>query len=128
MKFLSGKLGESLLYKDTDSGLAGQKKRILPAAPEMYLFFEAKMYGTKRDEVTGEWRRLRNEELNARYSLSNIIRVIKLRRMRWVGHVTRMGDSRGEDRILVGKADGERPLERPRLRWEDNIKMDLQDV
>jgi len=80
--------------------------------------------GPKRDEVTGEWRKLHNEELNDLYSLANIVWVIKSR-MRWAGHVARMGESRAVYRILVGKLEGERPLGRPRLRWEDNIKMDL---
>jgi hypothetical protein len=86
-----------------------------------------RIFGPKRDEVTGEWRRLHNEELNDPYSSPNIIRVIKSRRMRWAGHVARMG-KRGAYRILLGRSDGRRPLGRPRRRLEDNIKMDLQDV
>jgi hypothetical protein len=78
--------------------------------------------------VTGEWRRLHNEELNERYPSPNIIRVIKSRRMRWVGNVARMGEGRGAYRILVGRPEGRRPLGIPRCRWEDNIKMDLQEV
>jgi hypothetical protein len=85
-------------------------------------------FGSKRDEVTGEWRRLHNEELNDLYSSPNIIRVIKSRRMRWVGHVACMGDGIGAFRILVGIPEGRRPLRKPRRRWEDNIKMDLQEV
>jgi hypothetical protein len=81
-----------------------------------------------RDEVTGEWRRLYNKELYALYSSPNIIRVIKSRRLRWAGHVARIGERRGAYRDLVGKPEGSRPLERPRHRWEDNIKMDLLDV
>jgi hypothetical protein len=81
-----------------------------------------------RDEVTGEWRKLHNEELSDRYSLTNIVRVVKSRRMRWTGHVARMGQGRGVYRVLVGKPEGKRPLGRPRRRWEDNIKMDLQEV
>jgi hypothetical protein len=87
-----------------------------------------KIFGPKRDEVTGEWRRLHNGELNDLYSSPNIIRVLKLRRMRWVGHVARMGEGRGAYRILVGRPEGRRPLRRPRRRWEDNIKIDLQEV
>jgi hypothetical protein len=82
----------------------------------------------KRDEATGECRRLHNEELNDLYSSSNIIRVIKSRRQKWAGHVARMGERRGADRILVGRPEGRRPLGRPRCRWKDNIKIDLQDV
>jgi hypothetical protein len=82
----------------------------------------------KRDKVTGEWRRLHNEELNDLYSSPNIIQVIKSRRMRWVGHVARMGERRGAYRILVGRPEGRRPLGRPRHMWEDIIKMDLQEV
>jgi hypothetical protein len=79
-------------------------------------------------EVTGEWRKLHNEELNDLYSLPNIVRVVKSRRMRRARHVARMGEERGVHRVLVGKPEGKRPLERPRRRWEDNIKMDLQEV
>jgi hypothetical protein len=78
--------------------------------------------------ATEEWRRLHNEELNDLYSSPNIIRVIKSRRMRWAGHVARMRRKRGAYRILVGRPEGRRPLERPRHRREDNIKMDLEDV
>jgi hypothetical protein len=87
-----------------------------------------RIFGPKRDEMTGEWRRLHNEELNDLYSSPNIIRVIKSIRMRWVGHVTRMGEKRGAYRILVGRPEGRRPLGRPRRRWEDGIKMDIQEV
>ena len=71
---------------------------------------------------------LHNEELNDLYSLPNIVRVVKLRRMRWAGHVAHMGEDRGVHRVLVGKPEGKRPLERPRRRWEDNIKMDIQEA
>jgi hypothetical protein len=81
----------------------------------------------KRDEVTGEWRKLHNEELNGLYSLPSIVRVIKFR-MRWAGHVARMGEGRVVYRVLVGKPEGKRLLGRPRHRWEDNIRMDLQEV
>jgi len=86
------------------------------------------IFGPKRDEVTGEWRKLHNEELNDLYCSPNIVRVIKSRRMRWAGHVARMGERRGVYRVLVGKPEGKRPLGRPRRRWEDNIKIDLQEV
>jgi hypothetical protein len=81
------------------------------------------IFGPKRDEVTGEWRRLHNKELYALYSSPNIIRLIKSRRLRFTGHVARRGK-----RILVWKSEGKRSLERPRRRWEDNIKMDLREV
>jgi hypothetical protein len=84
--------------------------------------------GPKRDEVTVEWKILHNEELNDLYSSPNIIRVIKSRRIRWARQVARMGEGRGAYRILAGRPEGRRPLERPRRRWEDNIKMDLQEV
>jgi len=87
-----------------------------------------KVFGPKRDEVTWEWRKLHNEELSDLHSLLNIMRVVKSRRMRWAGHVARMGKGRGVHRFLVGKPEGKRPLGRPRRRWEDNIKMDLQKV
>jgi len=87
-----------------------------------------RIFGPTRDEVTGEWRRLHNEELNNLYSSPNIVRVIKSRRMRWAGHVARMGDERGVYRVLVGKPEGKRPLERHRRRWADNIRTDLQEV
>jgi hypothetical protein len=88
-----------------------------------------RIFGPKKDEVTGEWRRHHNKELNVLYSSPNIIRVIKSRRMRWAGHVARMGEGRGAYRILVGRLEGRRPLRRLRHRWEDNIKiMDLQEV
>ena len=87
-----------------------------------------RIFGPKRDEVTGEWRKLHNEELNDLCSLPNMVRVVKSRRMRWAGHVARMGKDRGVHRVLVGKPEGKRPLGRPRHRWEINIKMDLQEV
>jgi hypothetical protein len=85
-----------------------------------------RIFGPKRDEATGEWRRPHNEELNDLYSSPNIIPVIKLRRMRWAEHVACMGEKRGAYRILVGSPEGRRPLGRPRRTWEDNIKMALQ--
>ena len=72
-----------------------------------------RIFGRKREEVTGEWRKLHNEELNDLYSLPNIVRVVKSRRMRWAGHVARMGEDRGVHRVLVGKPEGKRPLGRP---------------
>ena len=87
-----------------------------------------RVFGPKRYEVTGEWRKLHNEELRDLYSLPNIVPVVKSRRLRWAGHVARMGEGRGVHRVLVGKPEGKRPLGRPTRRWEDNIKMDLQEV
>ena len=85
-------------------------------------------FGRKRDEITEEWRKLHKDELNDLYCSPNIIRVIKSRRMRWVGHVARMGEKRVVYRVLVGKTEGKRQLGRSRRRWEDNIKLDLQEV
>ena len=87
-----------------------------------------RIFGPRRDKVTGGWRRLHNEELNDLYSSPNSVRVIKSRRMRWAGHVARMGEERGLYRVLVGKPEGRRSLGRPRLRWVDNIRMDLEEV
>jgi hypothetical protein len=84
-----------------------------------------RVFGPKRDEVTGEWRKLHNEDLNDLYSLPNIVWVVK---SRWAGHVASMGEDRGVLRVLVGKPEGKRPLGRPRRRWENNIKIDLQEV
>ena len=84
-----------------------------------------RIFGPKRDEVTWEWRKLHYEELRDLYSLLNIVRVVKSRRMRWAGHVARMGEGRGVHWVLVGKPEGKRPLGRPRRRWKDKIKMDL---
>jgi len=87
-----------------------------------------RIFGPRRDEVTGEWRRLHNEELNGLYSSPNIVRAIKSGRIRWTGHVARMGEERGVYRVLMEKPEGKRPLGRPRRRWVDNIKIDLQEV
>ena len=87
-----------------------------------------RIFGPKRDGVTGEWRKLHNEELNSLYSSPNFVRVIKSRRMRWAGHVARMEEGRGVHKVLVCKPEGKRPLGRPRRRWEDNIKMNVQEV
>ena len=87
-----------------------------------------RIFGHKRDEVTGEWRKLHTEELNDLYCSPNIIWVIKSRRMRWAGHIARLGERRDVYRVLVGKPEGRRRLGRPRCRWEDNIGMDLQEV
>jgi hypothetical protein len=87
-----------------------------------------RIFGPRRDEVTGEWRRMHNEELIDLYPSPNIVRVLKSRRMRWAGHVARMGERRGAYRVLMGKSEGRRPLGGPKRRWEDNIKTDLREV
>jgi hypothetical protein len=87
-----------------------------------------RIFGPKRDEVTGEWGKLHNEVLNDLYSLPNIVRVIKSRTTTWAGHIARMGERRVVHRVLVGKPEGKRPLGRLRRRWEDNVRMDLQEV
>jgi hypothetical protein len=87
-----------------------------------------RIFGPKRDEMTGEWRKLHNEELCDLYSPPSIIRIIKSRRMRWADHVARMGEERNAYRLLVGKPEGKRPLGRPRRWWVDNIRMGLGEV
>ena len=106
-------------------GLILREEHILREFQDMVL---RKIFGPKRDEVTGEWRELHNEELNDLYSLPNIIRMSKSRGIRWVGHVARTRERKGAYRVLVGKPKEKRPLGRPRHRWEYNIKMDLQEV
>jgi hypothetical protein len=86
-----------------------------------------RIFGPKRGE-DGSWRKLHNDELHDLYSSLNIVRLIKSRRMRWAGHVARTGEGRGVYRVLVGRPEGKRPLERPRRRWENNIKMDLGEI
>ena len=102
-----------------------REERKLRAYENMVL---RRIFGPRRDEVMGEWRRLHNEELNDLYSTPNIVRVIKSRRMRWAVHVAHMGEERGPCRVLVGKPEGKRPLGRPGRKWVDNIRMDLQEV
>jgi hypothetical protein len=86
-----------------------------------------RIFGPKREE-DGSWRKLHNDELQSLYSSQNIVRVITSRRMGWAGHVARMGEGRSVYRVLVGRPEGKRPLERPRRRWEYNIKMDLREI
>jgi len=105
--------------------LKWRKERKLRVFENMVL---RRIFGPRRDEVTGEWRRLHNEELNDVYCSPDIVRVIKSRRMIWAGHVARMGEERGLYRVLVGKPEGRRPLGRPRRKWVDNIRTDLQEV
>ena len=90
--------------------------------------FLSRTFGPKRVEVTREWRKLHYDELNDMYVSASVIRVIKLRRMRWAGHVARMRERRGVYRVLVGKPEEKSPLGRPRRRWENYIKTDLQEV
>jgi hypothetical protein len=87
-----------------------------------------RIFMPKRDELTGEWRKLHNKELNDLYCSRSIVQVIKSRRMSWAGHVARMGERRGTYRVLVRKTEEKRPPGRPRRGWEDNIKIDLQEV
>jgi hypothetical protein len=87
-----------------------------------------RIFGPKGDEVTGEWRKLHNEELRDLYSSPSIIGIIKSRRMRWAGHVARMFEKRNVYKLLIRKLEGKRPLGRPRHRWVDNIRMDLEEV
>jgi hypothetical protein len=86
-----------------------------------------RIFGSKGDEVTGEWRKLHNEELQNLYCSPNVIRMIKSRRMKWVCHIAGMGEKRNAYRIFVGEPEGKRPLGRPRRRWVDNIKIDLRE-
>jgi hypothetical protein len=89
---------------------------------------QRRIFGPKRDERTGEWRKLHNEELHNLYSTPDIIRKVKSRRMRWARHVARMGEERKVYKVLVGKPEGERRLRSPRRRWEDGIRMDLGET
>jgi hypothetical protein len=87
-----------------------------------------RIFGPKRDDVTEEWIKLHNDELHILYSSPNIIRQIKSRRLRWAGHVVRMREERNVYKVLMGNPEGKRPLERPRRRWEDGIRMDLKEI
>jgi hypothetical protein len=87
-----------------------------------------RIFGPKRDEVTGEWRKLHNEEIRDFYPSPSIIRIIKSRMMSWAGHVAQMGDKRSAYKLLVVTSEGKRPVRSPRSRWVDNIKMDLLEI
>jgi hypothetical protein len=112
-----------VLYGCKTSSLTLREERRLRVFENRVL---RRICGGRREGVTGEWKKLHNGELNKMYSSPNIVRVIKSRRMRWAGHVARMGKGRGVYRVLVGKPEGRRPLGRPRRRCEDNIRMDLR--
>ena len=114
-----------VLYGCETWSLTLRKERKLRVFENMVL---RGIFGPRRDEVTEEWRRLHNEELNDLYCSPNIVRVIKSRGMRWAGRVARMGEEREVCRVLVGKPEGKRPLGRLRRRWVDNNRMDLQEV
>jgi hypothetical protein len=87
-----------------------------------------RIFGPKRDDVMGEWRKLRSEELHNLYSSPDIIRQVKSWRMTWAGHVACMGEERKVYKVLVGKSEGKRPLGRPRHRWGDGVRMDLREI
>ena len=114
-----------VLYGCETWSLTLRKERRLRAFETRVL---GKILGPKRDKVTGEWRKLRNEELNDLYSTPNIFRVTKSRIMRWAGHVARVGDRKDVYRVVLGRPEGKRPLGRTRRRWENNIKVDLREV
>jgi len=115
----------SFLYGCETWSLTLREERKLRLFENMVL---RRIFGPRRDEVMGEWRRMHSEKLRDLYPSPNIVRVIKSRRMRWAGHVARMDEERGVYRVLVGKPVGRRPLGRPRHGWVDNIRMDLQEV
>jgi hypothetical protein len=108
--------------------LYGCKTLSLPLREEHKLRVLRRIFGPKREEETGGWKKLHNEELHNLYSSPYIIRMIGSSRMRWAGHVGRIGDKRNAYRILVGKSEGKRQIERPRRKWVDNIKMDLREI
>jgi hypothetical protein len=115
--FACGSIWVSNLLSDANGGtLRVSENRVL------------RIFGPKRDEMTGGWRKLHNEELHNLYSSLSIIRMIKSRRIRWAGHVARMGEKRNNYIIFVGKPERKRPLGRRRRRWVDNIKMDLREI
>jgi len=114
-----------VLYGRETWSLTLREERKLRVFEDMVL---RRIFGLRRDEVKGEWRRLHYEELNDLYSSPNIVWVIKSRRMRWAGHVAHMGEEREVYRFLVGKREGKRSLGRPRRIWVDNIRLDLKEV
>ena len=115
----------AVLYECETWSLSSWEERTLEVSENRVL---KRIFGPKKNEVTGEWRKLHNEELNNLYCSPYIIRMIRSRRMRWAEHVAHVGERRGVYRALVGKPEGKRPLGRPRRRREDNIKMDILEV
>ena len=114
-----------VLYDCETWSLTLRKEQILRVFENKVL---RKIFGAKKDEITGEWKKLHNAEVHALYYSPNIIRSLNSRRLRWAGQVARMEQSRNAYRVLAGRPEGKRPLGRPRRRWEDNIKMDLREV
>jgi hypothetical protein len=110
-------------YKNTWSLILREEHKL-----RVFANRELRIFGPKRDGVTGGWRKLHNKELHNLYTSPSVIRIIKSRRMRWAGHVARIGEKRNVYRLLVGNPEGKRPLGRPRRRWIDNIKMDILEV
>ena len=125
IKICRTKIFPVVLYGCETWSLTLREKRSLKVSENKVL---RRIFGSKRDVITGEWRKIHNEELNGLYSLPNIIRVIKSRRMRWVEYVACMEFRRGVYRVMVGKPEGKRPFGRPKRRWENNNKMDLHEV
>jgi hypothetical protein len=118
------KANEVVLYGCETWSLTVRAERRLRVFENMVV---RKIFGPKRYEVTGEWRKLHNEELHILYSSANIIRQIKSRRMRWAGHVARMGEETNVYKVLMGKPEGKRPFGRPRRRWVEGIRMHLRE-
>jgi hypothetical protein len=115
----------AVLYGCDNCSLTLREKHILKVFENRVL---RRIFGPKRDEVTGEWKKLHNVELRDLYSSPSVLRIIKSKRMRWTVHVERMQGKKNAHMLFVGKPEGKRPLGRPRLRWVDNIRMDLGEM
>jgi hypothetical protein len=129
IKYLKIKIYKTLilpvmLYECENWSLTLREEHILRVFENRVL---RKIFRPKREEDRS-WRNLHNDELHSLYSSPNIVRVIKSRRMRWAGHVARMGEGRGVYRVSIGRLEGKRRLGRHRRRWEDNIKLDLRKI